>query len=117
MKIEIQTTAPQISPLPKMTIEHEPGNPLVIDTSKRSYIVATPTGYWGRSPHRISDAACAAIRTGADVNETALAITIIGDDEAFIMDGGYINYAANAINAGTVQVASLGALVTRLGGS
>ncbi len=107
--------APVISADPglgfKLTIERAPGCPLEIDTSKRTFLVSTPTGHWGRSNVGLGEAAWDAIKSGANPLESGIIITVIGDDDARIEAGGHINFAENSFNCGFTPVAGLIALI------
>jgi hypothetical protein len=95
----------------KLTIEREPGCPLEIDTRKRTFLVSTPTGHWGRSNVGLGEAAWEAIKSGANPLESGIIITVIGDDDARIEAGGHVNFAENSFNCGFTPVAGLIALI------
>ena len=95
----------------KLTIEREPGNPLEIDTRKRTFLVLTSNGHWGRSNLSMSWAAWNAFAAGACISDPGLAVTILGDNDAFIAGLDDLNYATNALNCGSVKVSSVGALL------
>lgn len=95
----------------KLTIEREPGHPLEIDPRKRTYVVLTFDGHWGRSNLSMSWAAWNALAAGACATDPGLAVTIIGDDGAFMEGDENISYAPGALNCGPVKVSNLGALL------
>ncbi len=95
----------------KLVVDREPGEIHELDVNKRTYLVATKTGFSGRSNSCFSEAALRAIKSGARPTESGIAITIIGDDSAFIQDDGDLNYSSDALNCGSVPISMLAALV------